>query len=172
MYSTLPDVGQAPIGHVMLTQFSNTSINMLLSWLLGLSLWAGWWNLKSYQIHDLITILNKEVFLANLCRCLGFCFPRWNGVLLRRWCYHLVACIWIYATIMVVPTICGWYGQFGYDMELGKCDYIRINEDSEKMHPRTLFLGISFLLPLFLIIMSYTIIWRKAKSRCFLRQSS
>ena len=140
----------------------------------------GSWVCSSEQVGKTLNLIGYMIlsqyltnrYLANLCRCLVFCFPRWNDVLLRRWCYHLVVCIWIYATIMVVPTICGWYGQFGYDMELGKCDYIRINEDSAKMHPRTVFLGISFLLPLFLIIMSYTIIWRKAKSRCFLRQSS
>ena len=131
----------------------------------------GTWVCRSEQVNH-PSILNIFIQSSNVLRCLGLCFPKWNDVLLRRWCYHFVVCIWIYATLLIVPTICEWYGKFGYDKELGKCDYIRTNENKRMPHPRTFFLGISFMLPLLIITGSYTIIWKKAKSRCFLRQSS
>ena len=83
----------------------------------------------------------------------------------------MVLAIWVYAFILVLPTILKGYGEFGYDHILGKCDYI--NPDSYHVHPRQLFLGIGFSVPMVVILVSYFTIWRTTrKSSSFLKLNS
>ena len=75
---------------------------------------------------------------------------------------------WVYATLLVFPTLFHWYGKFGYDPELGKCDYLNVGKSS--IHPRQLFLGIGFTVPMVIIVVSYFTIWRTTiKSSSFLK---
>ena len=70
---------------------------------------------------------------------------------------------------MVVPTISGIYGNFGYNEYLGKCDYITEDDNT----PRTIFYSLGFGLPLILIVVSYFGIWiTTIKSGLFLKPSS
>ena len=103
-------------------------------------------------------------------RCLGLCYPEVaNRVFKHIWVSILG--IWTYAIVLVVPSVSGWYGTFGYDYDLGKCDMI--DSESRLIHPRALFLGIGFTLPFILIVVSYvTMWWRVVKSDLYLRQHS
>ena len=73
--------------------------------------------------------------------------------------FMIVIGIWVYAFMMVLPTICGFHGEFGYNEDLGKCDYIETETDDD---PRLFFYSIGFGLPLILIVVSYYSIWRNA----------
>ena len=64
-------------------------------------------------------------------RCISVCFP----VLSKRVFdgkknLLLVFGIWVYAAVLVIPTIFKVYGKFGYDRKRGKCAYL---EDDEKV---------------------------------------
>ena len=62
------------------------------------------------------------------------------------------------------------YGGFGYNCALGKCDFI--TKPGDPIHPNILYFCIAFGLPCLIIIFSYSIILRKAKSsRSSLRRS-
>ena len=51
-------------------------------------------------------------------RCLGLCYPEVaNRVFKHIWVSILG--IWTYAIVLVVPSVSGWYGTFGYDYDLG-----------------------------------------------------
>ena len=65
----------------------------------------------------------------------------------------------MYSLVLVLPTLSQWYGQFGYDSQLGKCDYLPPSHQ-ENIHPRQLFLSVAFIVPLLLIGLSYLTIWR------------
>ena len=77
----------------------------------------------------------------------------------------MVIGIWVYSVVLVVPTLSGWYGRFGYDSVLGKCDYLP-PQHQDHVHPRQLFLSIAFMVPLVLIGVSYLTIWRTTLRDC------
>ena len=83
----------------------------------------------------------------------------------------MVAAIWLYSFLLVLPTILTWHGEFGFAEELGKCDYLKPSEGH--FHPRKLYMSIGFLVPLLLIVLSYLTIWRTSiKSSSFLKRYS
>ena len=95
-----------------------------------------------------------------VCRCLSLCCPEVARVLYRRRRnLATVLAIWLYSVLLVLPTLSQWYGQFGYDAKLGKCDYLP-PLDEDLVHPRQLFLSVAFIVPLLLIGLSYLTIWR------------
>ena len=107
------------------------------------------------------------------CRCLSLCCPEVARVLYRRRRnLATVIAIWLYSVLLVLPTLSQWYGQFGYDAKLGKCDYLP-PLDEDLVHPRQLFLSVAFIVPLLLIGLSYLTIWRTTlKSNSFLKLNS
>ena len=68
----------------------------------------------------------------------------------------MVVGIWVYALILVFPTMVGKYGSFGFDEEEAKCDCIA----KDGVDPRWILLSVGGGLPLILIIFSYYGIWR------------
>ena len=72
------------------------------------------------------------------------------------------------------------YGTFGYNVRLGKCDYLSDSEarddwseEDDKIHPRVLFLSVGFILPMIMIVVSYFTIWRTSiMSSSFLKLNS
>ena len=72
------------------------------------------------------------------------------------------------------------YGTFGYNVRLGKCDYLSESEarddwseEDDKIHPRVLFLSVGFILPMIMIVVSYFTIWRTSiMSSSFLKLNS
>ena len=83
----------------------------------------------------------------------------------------MVICIWVYGIILVLPTWVGWYGRFGYDSRLGKCDFQDTGDTL--IHPHKLFLGVGFIIPFILIMVSYFTIWRTSiRSSSFLKHNS
>ena len=78
--------------------------------------------------------------------------------------------IWVYALLMVIPTIMGKYGSFGYAADLGKC-YVIISKDG--VDPRRLLYTLGFGIPFILIVASYFAIWRMStRSSSFLKLNS
>ena len=57
---------------------------------------------------------------------------------------------------MILPTMMGRYGSFGYTKELGKCDYIV----KDGVDPKVLFYSLGFGIPAVMIILSYFGTWR------------
>ena len=105
-------------------------------------------------------------------RCISVCFPIFSkAVFDKKKNLMMVAGIWLYATILVLPTIFEWYGKFGYNKLRGKCDYLE--EKELIIDAKMCFLGISFLVPMISIAVSYSIIWKTTKSNSlFLRVNS
>ena len=72
------------------------------------------------------------------------------------------------------------YGTFGYNVRLGKCDYLSVSEarddwseEDEEIHPRVLFLSVGFILPMIMIVVSYFTIGRTSiMSSSFLKLNS
>ena len=106
-------------------------------------------------------------------RFLAYSHPNLSKVVLIKNRNLMMVCgIWVYALGMVAPTISGIYGTFGYNKDLGKCDYISIHK-YDCGRPRQLFYSLGFGLPLILIVISYFGIWRTTiKSGLFLKPSS
>ena len=105
-------------------------------------------------------------------RCLSLCAPRTcQAVTRRKRNLLVVAAIWLYSALLVLPTVLSWHGEFGFAEELGKCDYLRPGEGT--FHPRKLYMSIGFLVPLLLIVLSYLTFWRTSiKSSSFLKRNS
>ena len=98
--------------------------------------------------------------LTVLPRCLSLCCPEVARDLYRRKRnLATVLAIWLYSLLLVLPTLAQWYGEFGYDPRLGKCDYLP-PPHQDLIHPRQLFLSVAFIVPLLLIGLSYLTIWR------------
>ena len=71
----------------------------------------------------------------------------------------MVICgIWIYAFVLLIPTISGKYGSFGYNPETGKCDY-KVNGD---LDPRVFLYSVGFAIPFFLVVIGNFGIWKVA----------
>ena len=106
------------------------------------------------------------------CRCLSLCAPRTSKAVTRKKRnLVMVAAIWLYSFLLVLPTILSWHGELGFAEELGKCDYLRPSEGN--FHPRKLYMSIGFLVPLLLIVLSYLTVWRTSiKSSEFLKRNS
>ena len=74
----------------------------------------------------------------------------------------------------------GTFGTFGYNVRLGKCDYLSDSEarddwseEDDKIRPRVLFLSVGFILPMIMIVVSYFTIWRTSiMSSSFLKLNS
>ena len=107
-----------------------------------------------------------------LSRCISVCFPLYSkAVFDKKKNWFMVVSIWIYASILVLPTIFEWYGKFGYDKIRGKCDYLE--EKELIIDAKMCFLGISFLFPMILITVSYSILWKTTRSNSlYLRVNS
>ena len=105
-------------------------------------------------------------------RCLSVVTPEISkAVSIKKRNLMMVICIWVYAIILVLPTSLQWYGRFGYDSYLGKCDFLET--EGTVIHPRKLFLGAGFIVPFFLIVFSYFTIWRTSiRSSSFLKHNS
>ena len=78
----------------------------------------------------------------------------------------MVGEIWLYALLMVIPTISGnlgyntGLGKFGNHSRLGKCEYIDGDFDVDlDDHLRTIFYSFEFGVPFILIVVSYFGIW-------------
>ena len=110
--------------------------------------------------------------LVALSRCLSLVCPELSkAVSMKKRNLMVVVCVWVYAIILVLPTSLKMYGKFGYDPHLGKCDFIVTEPD--KIHPRVMFLSIGFIIPMIMIIVSYSTIWRTTvKSSSFLKLNS
>ena len=104
-------------------------------------------------------------------RCISVCFPLFSKTILDgKKNLLLVFGIWVYAIVLVLPTIFKVYGKFGYDRKRGKCDYL---EDKENVIGAKLcFLGIAFIVPMILIAVSYYVLWRTAKASSYLKVNS
>ena len=77
--------------------------------------------------------------------------------------------IWVYALLMIIPTMLGKYGSFGYSAHLGKCDYIQM----DGVDARPLFFSVGFGLPAVIILFSYFLIWNSTtRSSSFLKLNS
>ena len=105
-------------------------------------------------------------------RCISVCFPVFSkSVFEKKKNMLMVVGIWVYATILVLPTIFEWYGKFGYDKIRGKCDYLE--EREYFIDAKMCFLGISFIIPMILITVSYFILWKTTrKNSLYLRNNS
>ena len=73
---------------------------------------------------------------------------------------------------MIIPSYTERFGMFGYNRNVGKCDFIR-RKDKDKANPHTVFYSIGFLVPLIIIIISYGRIFiTTRKSAAYLRRNS
>ena len=72
--------------------------------------------------------------------------------------------IWVYAFVMVIPTVAGKYGTFQYSPESGKCDYLA----NDYGDPRVFLFSVGFGLPFILIVVGNHGIWKLTtkSSRC------
>ena len=81
----------------------------------------------------------------------------------------IVVMIWVYALMMIIPTMLGQHGTFGFNEEMVKCGYV--NKDG--VDPKIVFYSIGFGLPAILIVASYFGIWMSTtKSSSFLKLNS
>jgi len=112
-----------------------------------------------------------------LSRCLSLCAPEVARVLsIKNRNLISIFMIWFYAFIVILPTMCGWYGTFGYDSTIGKCEFISTNPCL--IHPKKVLMCIAFFSPLIIIIVSHFLIWRTCSTQnsavltsCPLRQN-
>ena len=89
-------------------------------------------------------------------RCVSLCFPQVSQYLSSRTRTLICILTWVYNSLCTLPPILGWYGEFGYNKRMRRCDYIKTGE---KVHPRTLFFSLAFTIPLCMICVSYLKIW-------------
>ena len=105
-------------------------------------------------------------------RCLSLTKPALSRkVSIKNRNLMMVVAGWVYAAIMVLPSLPSLelYGKFGYDKDVGRCDYMA----KDGKDPKQLFWSIAFCLPLIIIVVSYLIIWRSStQSSLYLRQNS
>jgi len=81
--------------------------------------------------------------------------------------YLVIGLIWVYAVIMVIPSLTEAYGQFGYNRKNGKCDFV----EKDGLDPHFFFYAVGFLFPLAILVVSYFIIWKTSKkSSKYLKQ--
>jgi len=73
--------------------------------------------------------------------------------------FVVIFCIWLYATILVLPSSLGLYGQFGYNRKVGKCD-LMLKDGIEPLMFYYAVEPVGFFLPLCIQLVSYFQLWR------------
>ena len=69
------------------------------------------------------TKISSKYYIYILSRCLSLCAPELSkAVTMRRRNVLLVVLIWVYAVLLVLPSLLQLYGSFGYNRRLGKVD--------------------------------------------------
>ena len=67
----------------------------------------------------------------------------------------IVLGIWVYAFILILPSL--YMKSFGYNHQLGKCDYIH---DEGQVDPMPIFFSVAFGIPALMIVLCYFGIWK------------
>ena len=90
------------------------------------------WMALGFVAFSRFSITNSLLrYLASiniLTRCLSLCAPELSkAVTMRRRNLGLVLLVWVYAVLLVLPSLLQLYGSFGYNRRLGKVGHHTIN---------------------------------------------
>jgi len=113
---------------------------------------GAWMSVGFVAMSRCLSLLNWRVFKSYIGA---------SGQSKRR--SYLVLVVWLYGFCMILPSLLGASGKFGYNRFLGKCDFMS-NTDDVKDNPNNFFYAIGFFLPFCILTASYYLIYRKSKS--------
>ena len=93
------------------------------------------WMALGFVAFSRLSIANKflikissKYYIFILTRCLSLCAPELSkAVTMRRRNLGLVLLVWVYAVLLVLPSLLQLYGSFGYNRRLGKVGHHTIN---------------------------------------------
>ncbi|XP_054711387.1 G-protein coupled receptor moody-like [Uloborus diversus] len=89
------------------------------------------------------------------------CYPVYNKIYSRLNVAFMVATCWIFSYAILLPTLTGYWGRFGYDEASFSCTILK-NKDGKS--PKKFLFSFAFLLPTVTIVLCYSCIFYKVRS--------
>lgn len=106
-----------------------------------------YWNVAVSLLSIAMITINRYIMIAH--------FSVYKLVYRKVWIALMIAFCWVFAFVMLLPTLLSKWGRFGFDPRLQTCSII----DDENKSPKQVLFGLGFCVPAIIIIICYSLIF-------------
>ncbi|XP_063880957.1 uncharacterized protein LOC135111519 isoform X2 [Scylla paramamosain] len=106
-----------------------------------------YWNVAVSLLSIAMITINRYIMIAH--------FSVYKLVYRKGWIALMIAFCWVFAFVMLLPTLLSKWGRFGFDQRLQTCSII----DEENKSPKQVLFGLGFCVPAIIIIICYSLIF-------------
>ncbi|CAL4111125.1 unnamed protein product [Meganyctiphanes norvegica] len=106
-----------------------------------------YWNVAVSLLSIAMITINRYIMIAH--------FSIYKSVYRKGWIVVMIAFCWLFALMMLVPTLMGRWGRFGFDSRLQTCSII----GGKGRYPKQILFAIAFLVPAIIIVICYSLIF-------------
>lgn len=106
-----------------------------------------YWNVAVSLLSIAMITINRYIMIAH--------FSVYKSVYRKGWIALMIAFCWVFAFVMLLPTLLKKWGRFGFDPRLQTCSILDDNNKS----PKQVLFGIGFCVPAIIIVICYSLIF-------------
>lgn len=106
-----------------------------------------YWNVAVSLLSIAMITINRYIMIAH--------FSVYKIVYRKVWIALMIAFCWVFAFVMLLPTLLNKWGRFGFDPRLQTCSIL----DEENKSPKQVLFGLGFCVPCIIIIICYSLIF-------------
>ncbi|XP_042862934.1 alpha-1D adrenergic receptor-like isoform X2 [Penaeus japonicus] len=106
-----------------------------------------YWNVAVSLLSIAMITINRYIMIAH--------FSVYKSVYRKGWIALMIAFCWVFAFVMLLPTLLNKWGRFGFDPRLQTCSILDDNNKS----PKQVLFGIGFCVPAIIIVICYSLIF-------------
>ncbi|XP_047503048.1 G-protein coupled receptor moody-like isoform X2 [Penaeus chinensis] len=106
-----------------------------------------YWNVAVSLLSIAMITINRYIMIAH--------FSVYKSVYRKGWIALMIAFCWVFAFVMLLPTLLKKWGRFGFDARLQTCSILDDNNKS----PKQVLFGIGFCVPAIIIVICYSLIF-------------
>ncbi|XP_069949224.1 uncharacterized protein [Cherax quadricarinatus] len=106
-----------------------------------------YWNVAVSLLSIAMITINRYIMIAH--------FSVYKLVYRKGWIALMIAFCWVFAFVMLLPTLLSKWGRFGFDRRLQTCSILDDNNKS----PKQVLFGLGFCVPAIVIVICYSLIF-------------
>ncbi|KAG0700410.1 G-protein coupled receptor moody [Chionoecetes opilio] len=106
-----------------------------------------YWNVAVSLLSIAMITINRYIMIAH--------YSVYKTVYRKGWIALMIAFCWVFAFVMLLPTLLSKWGRFGFDPRLQTCSII----DDQNKSPKQVLFGLGFCVPAIIIIICYSLIF-------------